>query len=384
MTVGVLGGGQLGRMLALAGIPLGLKFRFLDPDPHCPASTVGEVFVGAFDDERALERFAAGADVVTYEFENIPAAAARTLAARATVHPPEIALETAQDRANEKTCFNALGIQTAPWRAVDTRDELIAAVESIGLPSVLKTRRMGYDGKGQAVVRTPDDAEAAWARLGAQFQQNGRPADLILEGFVTFQREISVLGVRGKDGQTVFYPPVWNIHRGGILWRSESPAPRMSGRAVETLQNATRRVMDALKYVGVLTVEYFDLGADRFVANEMAPRVHNSGHWSIEGAACSQFENHVRAVAGLPLGETASCGGGSEQPARSVMYNIVGRHPPVPDVLAVPGACLHLYGKSERPGRKLGHVTVCSSDPGRLASSAAALEDLLEMSGSRP
>jgi 5-(carboxyamino)imidazole ribonucleotide synthase len=382
VIIGVLGGGQLGRMLALAGIPLGLRFRFLDPDPKCPASTVGELVVGKYDDPAALERLSNGVDVVTYEFENIPAAAARQLAQRAPVYPPESALATAQDRVSEKTCFNAQGIGTAPWAAVDTRDDLHAAVKQIGLPSVLKTRRFGYDGKGQAVLRSAADIESAWTTLGEPRVLKGESADLVLEGFVRFTREISLLGVRGRDGTTAFYPPVWNIHHGGILSRSESPSPDMSGSMQHAIEDATRRVMDALNYVGVLAVEYFDLGDGTFLANEMAPRVHNSGHWSIEGAVCSQFENHVRAIAGLPLGDTRPRSGSTS--TRSVMYNIVGAHPPVRDVLDIPGACLHLYGKSERPGRKLGHVTVSSADSAEVDEACAALELVLDSSGSRP
>jgi 5-(carboxyamino)imidazole ribonucleotide synthase len=362
MIVGILGGGQLGRMLALAGIPLGLRMRFLDPDPDCPAADVGELQVGAYDDERALERFVRGVDVVTYEFENVPSKTARWLTEHAPVHPPEGALGTAQDRLAEKACFGELGIETARHQKVDSVEEFHAALGRIGMPSILKTRRLGYDGKGQWAIRSAADAERAWGEASAGLA--GRRADLILEGFVPFTRELSMLGVRGRDGECRFYPPVQNTHERGILSRSVAPALGVSDEQRRAMEAATGRVLERLAYVGVLAVEYFDLGGGRFAANEMAPRVHNSGHWTIEGAECSQFENHIRAVCGMPLG-SAACRGAS------VMLNVIGGEPDIRALLAMPGVHVHMYGKSARPGRKLGHVTVCAAD----AAAAHAIAD---------
>jgi 5-(carboxyamino)imidazole ribonucleotide synthase len=361
VTVGILGGGQLGRMLALAGYPLGLRSRFLDPDPACPAAHLGELVVGAYDDEAALERFARGVSVATYEFENVPSRTARWLTEHVPVHPPEHALATAQDRLAEKTCFRDLGIPTPAFEPVSTLAELHSAAARLGLPAVLKTRRFGYDGKGQAVLRDPADIAPAWSALGGSRLPT---ADLILEAFVPFARELSVIGVRAVGGTSAFYPPIENVHASGILARSTAPAPGVSPALAAALTDATRTVMDHLAYVGVLTIEYFDLGDGRFLANEMAPRVHNSGHWSIEGAHCSQFENHLRAVAGLPLGPTAPRG-------HSVMLNIIGDDPDAPALLALPGAHLHLYAKAPRPGRKLGHVTLCADSPADAAALAA-------------
>ncbi len=361
MIVGVLGAGQLGRMLALAGYPLGLRFRFLDPTPESPASHVAEQVVGDYGDPAALDRFADGLDVVTYEFENFPVEAVRRLALRVPVYPPPIALEVAQDRLQEKSTLNRLGIPTAPWEPVDSRDDLQQALTVLGVPAVLKTRRLGYDGKGQHVIRTPDEADAAWQTLG------GVP--LILEGYVPFRRELSVLGVRSQDGEMPCYPVVENEHRHGVLRRSVAPAPSVTEALQRESESYVSRVMDELDYVGVLAVELFDAGG-RLLANEIAPRVHNSGHWTIEGATTSQFENHVRAVAGLPLGVTAARG-------CSGMLNLLGTQPDVAAVLRVPGVHLHLYGKSARPGRKLGHVTVLAADRPDLASRLTQLETVL-------
>jgi 5-(carboxyamino)imidazole ribonucleotide synthase len=342
MNVGVLGGGQLGRMLALAGYPLGLRFRFLDPAPESPVEELADLVVGRFDDLEVLGRFPAGLDVVTYEFENVPVEAARHLAHALPVFPPVRALEVSQDRLAEKTLFASLGLTPAPFAPVDSRADLDAAVETIGLPAVLKTRRLGYDGKGQQVLARAADVEPAWRRLG------GVP--LLLEGFVAFDREVSQLGVRGRDGAVALYPLVENHHRDGVLRRSIAPAPDTSPAVRQQAGDAVRRVMAELDYVGVLAVEFFQKG-EALVANEMAPRVHNSGHWSIEGARTSQFENHVRAVVGWPLGP-------AEAVAHSGMINLLGRLPEPAAVLAVPGAHLHVYGKKPRPGRKVGHITL--------------------------
>jgi 5-(carboxyamino)imidazole ribonucleotide synthase len=315
VIVGVIGGGQLGRMLALAGIPLGLSFRFLDPAPDAPAADVGELLVGAYDDPTLLDRLAAGADVVTYEFENVPVAAAE----RVRAVPAAAALEASQDRLVEKQLFRRLGIPTPR-----IEDE----VETF--PAILKTRRLGYDGKGQRLVET-------WEGPGPSH---------VLEERVSFDRELSLLAVRGRDGDTRFWPLVENVHEDGILRTSRAPAA--DAPQAEAEEYATK-LLDELGYVGVLALELFDVGG-RLLANEFAPRVHNTGHWTIEGAATSQFENHVRAVLGLPLGSTDS--------HPSTMVNLIGSTPAAEDVLRIPGAHLHLYGKEPRPGRKLGHVTL--------------------------
>jgi 5-(carboxyamino)imidazole ribonucleotide synthase len=350
VIVGVLGGGQLGRMLALAGYPLGLRFRFLDPAADAPAGHLGELIVGDYGDPLALERFAVDLQVVTYEFENVPVQCARELARRVAVSPPPEALETAQDRLLEKTFFQKLGVPTPPFAPVDSPDDLLGAIGRLGLPAVLKTRRLGYDGKGQRVIGTRQEAEAAWTGLGR--------GPLLLERFVPFEREVSILAVRSSGGATAFYPLVENHHREGILRLSLAPAPRLTRDLQAQAEACAARVLESLEYVGVLAIELFEHGG-HLLANEMAPRVHNSGHWSIEGAETSQFENHLRALLGLPLGSTAARG-------HSAMLNLIGAIPDPAVVLAVPGARLHLYGKAPRPRRKLGHVTVTADDPAAL------------------
>jgi 5-(carboxyamino)imidazole ribonucleotide synthase len=352
-TIGILGGGQLGRMLALAGYPLGLRFRFLDPAAEAPAEQVAERVSGAYEDIVALEQFAPGLDLVTYEFENVPVETAHFLAQRLPVFPPAEALEAAQDRVSEKTFFRKAGLATAPFEAVDSRQDLAAAVGRLGLPAVLKTRRYGYDGKGQFLLREPDDVPRAWDKLG------GVP--LVLEGFVSFEREVSLLGVRSRTGEVAFYPLVENHHTDGMLRLSLAPAPGLTPELQAEGEDHGRRVLEALNYVGVLAIEFFQVAArkgkgGRLLANEMAPRVHNSGHWTIEGAETSQFENHLRAILGLPLGNSAARG-------HSAMLNLIGTIPETAALLALPGAHLHLYGKTPRPGRKLGHLTLRADDP---------------------
>jgi len=341
-TIGILGGGQLGYMLALAGYPLGLHFRFLDPSPEAPVGRIAQRVTAEYSDHEALEKFAHGLELVTYEFENVPVTAARFLAKHVPVYPPPAALEAAQDRLNEKTLFKKLGIATTAFEAVDCAHDLDTAVKKIGLPTMLKTRRMGYDGKGQWVLRTAEDV--------AKVKQNFPDGPLLLENLVTFQRELSILAARNRSGETAFYPLVENHHRGGILRLSIAPAPRLNPVLQQAGERAAERILKELNYAGVLTIEFFDCDGE-LMANEMAPRVHNSGHWSIEGAATSQFENHLRAVLGMPLGSTATEGA-------SAMLNLIGEVPEAGDVLAIPDAHLHLYGKSLRPGRKVGHVTL--------------------------
>ena len=369
MTIGILGGGQLGYMLALAGYPLGLHFRFLDPSPEAPVGRIATRITAQFTDRPALKKFAAGLELVTYEFENVPVEAARFLAELVPVLPPPAALEAAQDRLNEKQLFQKLGIATTEFAAVANRDGLDVAVSQIGLPAVLKTCRMGYDGKGQWILRSQEDVLGAKNALAAPNtaarKHSGtegahQNAPFLLERLVPFTRELSILAVRGRTGETAVYPLVENHHRGGILRLSLAPAPQLDRALQDAAEDAARRVCDALQYVGVLAIEFFE-HQGRLLANEMAPRVHNSGHWTIEGAITSQFENHLRAVVGLPLGSTSALG-------CSAMLNLIGDVPDPVEVLTVRDAHLHLYGKSARAGRKLGHVTLRASSPEQLAS----------------
>ncbi len=358
MIVSVLGGGQLGRMLALAGYPLGVHVRCLDPAPDAPAGALCELITGDYEAPATLARLADGAAVITYEFENVPLVTAHLLAQNYPVYPPPQALATAQDRLVEKSFLRQLGIPTPPFLPVDRRADLDAALAQLGLPAVLKTRRMGYDGKGQAVLRQPTDVNAAWANL--------QGAPLILEGWVKFDREVSLLAVRSTTGELAFYPLIENEHRDGILRISRAPAPRLSADLQALAEAYARRVLAALDYVGVLAIEFFQVG-QTLLANEMAPRVHNSGHWTIEGATTSQFANHLRAILGLPLGATTAIG-------HNVMVNLIGTLPDSATVLAVPGAHLHLYDKAPRPGRKLGHITLRADDEPLLAERLAQLQ----------
>ncbi len=345
LTLGILGGGQLARMMILAGAPLGLRFVVLEPAEECCAAQLGYRIQGEYADAEALDQFAQQADVATFDFENVPAASVRTLAATMPVYPPELALATAQDRLSEKTLFNSLGIATPTFADVDSRQSLDAAIARIGVPAILKTRRMGYDGKGQFRLRSAEDAEAAWLALGAQARRTG----LILEGFVPFERELSVIAVRSRDGQFRAFPITQNWHVDGVLSVSLAPADVSPSLAEHAVEHA-KKVAQALDYVGVFALELFDC-AGTLLANEMAPRVHNSGHWTIEGAETSQFENHLRAVLGLPLGSTAPRG-------FSCMLNFTGELPNRDALLALAGAHWHDYGKTPRPGRKTGHATL--------------------------
>jgi 5-(carboxyamino)imidazole ribonucleotide synthase len=365
MRVGVLGGGQLGRMLALAGIPLGFEFRFLEPAADPPVRDLGEHVQADYDDAAALERFAEGLDVVTYEFENVPVESARKLSEQVPVRPQPDALECAQDRLREKELFAKLGIPAAGFERVDTEDELTRALDRLGAPAVAKTRRFGYDGHGQFVVRTASDVARAEKEL--------RGAPSILESLVPFDRELSILAVGAGNGFHAFYPLVENTHREGILRRSVALAPNVSDRLQAEAQSIASRILDELGYVGLLTVELFEVQGN-LLANEMAPRVHNSGHWTIEGAETSQFENHLRAIAGLPLGPT-------EPRGASVMLNLIGAAPDPESVLEVPGAHLHLYGKAPRHGRKLGHVTLRGEDAAEISAAADRLAARLPSDG---
>ncbi len=347
MRIGILGGGQLARMLALAGYPLGFQFTVLDPSGEACARPLSDFLLADYGDPGALDSLATQTDLVTYEFENVPAEAVTRLDAHTHVFPPPRALATARDRLPEKRLFRQLGIETAPFAPVATEEELATAVAEVGLPAILKTRTLGYDGKGQVVLRPGDDPREAWSRIGRV------PA--ILEGLVEFEREVSLVCVRGRRGESRFYPLSENRHREGILRFSRS----LHEDPLQPLaEDYARRLLERLDYVGVLAIEFFQR-QERLLANEMAPRVHNSGHWTIEGAVTSQFENHLRAVAGMPLGDTSARG-------HAAMINLIGEIPRRDALLAVPGLHLHLYGKSPRPGRKLGHLTLVEEDPRQL------------------
>ena len=345
-TIGIIGGGQLGRMLAMAAARLSYRTVILEPQADCPAAQVANrQIAGAYDDPVALAELAALSDVVTYEFENVPVIAAATLAREVPVFPPPKALEVAQDRLTEKTFLNAAGIETAAFRAIDDQAGLETALSEFGGKGVLKTRRLGYDGKGQRVFKGPDDSpEGGFAALG--------DVPLILESFVPFEREISVIAARAADGAIACYDPAENVHRNGILHTSTLPA-NVADETVKTAFAAAEKLLGALDYVGVIGIEFFALPDGRLVANEIAPRVHNSGHWTEAACVVSQFEQHIRAVAGLPLGNPV-------RHSDCVMTNLIGD-----DVDGLDGwlrekeALVHLYGKAEaRPGRKMGHVTV--------------------------
>jgi 5-(carboxyamino)imidazole ribonucleotide synthase len=354
-TVGILGGGQLARMLALAGAPLGLRFLVMDSADDACASQFAPMVVGDYTDESALAEFASRVDVATFDFENVPAESARWLSARVPVFPAPRALAVAQDRLAEKTLFVELGIPVPGFADVASRDQLDAAVARIGTPCILKTRRLGYDGKGQFRIRTAADVDAAWAALGAQVDSVG----LILEGFVAFERELSVVAVRGRDGEFRTWPLTENWHVDGVLSASLAPARAAATLQAKALAHA-RALAEALDYVGVFALELFCVG-DELLANELAPRVHNSGHWTIEGAETSQFQNHLRAVLGLPLGDTRMVG-------TACMLNWIGQMPDAGPVLREPAGHWHDYGKAARTGRKVGHATLRADGPAELAA----------------
>jgi 5-(carboxyamino)imidazole ribonucleotide synthase len=361
MTVGIVGAGQLGRMLALAGYPLGLDFLVLDPAADAPAGRVAPLLHGSFTDARLLTRLARECEVITFDWENVSVAALAGVVRRqrARICPPLAALATGQDRVAEKRLFERLRVPTTRWHAVGSRRELTRALAVIGVPGVLKTRRLGYDGKGQAVIRSAADAERAWSELGH--------VALLYEEYVPFDCEVSIIGARSTRGEIAVYPLCGNVHGAGVLRLTRAPygSPRWQSRATLYLE----RVLNHFRYSGILTIEFF-VRHGRLIANEMAPRVHNSGHWTIEGATTSQFENHLRAILGLPLGSTRARG-------FSAMVNLIGRMPPCRRLLALPGVHLHDYGKRPRPGRKMGHCTIVEpSAMARDARARALLEDL--------
>jgi 5-(carboxyamino)imidazole ribonucleotide synthase len=343
VRVGIVGAGQLGRMLALAGYPLGLRCLFLDRGADAPGAQVAPILVGDLEDPLRLAELAAGSDVVTFDWENISGRALEPLERITRIRPPRPALEVAQDRVSEKALFAKLKIPVAEHAAIETKQELTAAARKIGLPGVLKTRRLGYDGKGQYVLKEPAHIDAAWDAIGG--------AGLIYEKFQSFSRELSIVGARAANGKTVFYPLSANVHGGGIL--RYSVAPFANAQLERSARLYLRRVMNELAYVGVLAIEFFVVRG-RLVANEMAPRVHNSGHWTIEGCVTSQFENHLRAICDLPLGSTRALG-------HTAMINFLGKMPDRNRLLATDGLAFHDYGKQARPGRKLGHCTILKS-----------------------
>jgi len=340
--IGVLGGGQLGQMLGQAGISLAAEFSFLDPAEAPSARHVGRHLQFGFSDAAGAASLADISDVVTYEFEHLDLPTVQAIAARTPVHPSPRALEIAQDRIRQKNFLAAAGIAVAPFKAIATATDLATAIATLGTPCLLKTARDGYDGKGQRLIRDAAFAAAAWVEL--------KQTSCVLEGFVRFERELSLISTRGHDGQVVFHPLAENHHRDGILRVSRAPAPGATHALQAQAEAVARRLLTELAYVGTFTIEFFQVG-DALIVNELAPRVHNSGHWSIEGAVTSQFENHVRALMGLPLGDPSATG-------FAAMVNIVGTFPDRHALLALPGVHLHDYGKGERPGRKLGHVTL--------------------------
>ncbi|MDT8407347.1 MAG: 5-(carboxyamino)imidazole ribonucleotide synthase [Methylococcales bacterium] len=357
MKIGILGGGQLARMLALAGVPLGLEFVTIDPAQDACAAPVSEHWQGAYDDPVLLERLGQVCDYVTYEFENIPVAIVEQLARTVPVYPSAQALAMSQDRLIEKQFLNELGIATAPFAAIDSLAQLEAEAGRLNFPAILKTRRFGYDGKGQFVIKKPDDLHAAWTAMAGHA--------LILEGFVPFCREVSILAARSPSGDKVYYPLSENQHHKGILRMAKNTRDDLLQAKAERIID---KVLDALDYVGMIALEMFELEGE-LVANEFAPRVHNSGHWTLEGSVTSQFENHLRAVVGWPLGATDSVG-------FATMHNFIGRNPDLKTLLALPQVHVHYYGKSARKGRKVAHATVRADSEATQSGRSAAVAKL--------
>jgi 5-(carboxyamino)imidazole ribonucleotide synthase len=356
--VGVFGAGQLGRMMGLAGIPLGLECTFLDPSPDACAGAVGTLVQAEFSDTDAFRRLANRVDVATFDFENVPESSARALQETKPVYPPPEALGACQDRLSEKNLLSSLQVRVPASHPVSSRTDLLTGLDKHSYPAVLKTRRLGYDGKGQAIIRDQEDLERAWQKLGDHA--------LILEAFVPFEQECSLIGVRDLNGETRFWPLTRNVHVDGILVLS------LAGGVNDTLQvvaqDIMHRLLDHFAYVGVLTLEFFVLDGELLV-NEIAPRVHNSGHWTIDGSETSQFENHMRAITGMPLGSTAS-------KSEALMFNWIGELPERDRLLAIPGVRWHDYGKAARPGRKIGHATLTATTPSELAENARRVAEI--------
>lgn len=354
--VGIIGGGQLAQMLAKSVEYLGVQCTVLDPNPDCCARSTCQHIQANYDDTAALAKLAEISQVVTYEFENVPSAAAEIIAKHCPIEPNAKALDVAQDRALERTMFSKLDIAVPAYALVDDLDSLGAAIEEVGTPAILKARRLGYDGKGQVLINDQSHAREAFETIGSV------PA--ILDQFVEFARELSIIATRSRAGEIVYYPLTQNIHRGGILRVSKSPARDVSDAISAQAQNSIKDILEHFDYVGTLAVEFFQIGDDEsafLVANEIAPRVHNTGHWTIEGAKTSQFENHMRAVMGMELGSTDPVG-------HSAMVNIIGNEPRPGALDAMPDAHVHMYGKAPMAGRKIGHVTLNASTPIELDS----------------
>ena len=362
-------------MLALAGYPLGERFAAVDPSPEAGVRDLAHLIVASYEDPVALDWMAEHCEVVTHEFERVPAASARRIAERTPVRPNPDVLEVAQDRLSEKELFARVGLATPRFATASTRTELDSAVSSVGIPAVVKTRREGYDGKGQFVVRARSELDRCWGELGGEGNgrlndRGGNGKDLIAEAMVDFDRELSVLAVRSTVGEIAFYPVVENLHRDGILRLSRAPAGALGPELQSEAESYARSIMSELDYVGVIAIELFQAGG-QLLGNELAPRVHNSGHWTIEGAVTSQFANHLRAVTGRPLGSTRPLG-------NSAMVNLIGSLPDLDEVLRIEGARLHLYDKQPRPGRKLGHVTLVAEDSEALEERLSRLTDLVD------
>ena len=358
--VGILGGGQLGRMLAHAGVGLNIATRVWEKHESCPAGLTSEVIAGAFESQDLIDPFIKGCDALTLEFENIPLVTLQQLEQIMPLFPPSKAVACAQDRLKEKQLFSRLGIPVGPYAAIDAKQDLHAAADKVGFPAVLKTRHSGYDGKGQRVIKQASELNQAFEDLS--------PMPLILEAFIPFERELSVIAVRSQSGETQFYNAVENLHKQGILIESR-PLKTRSTQEQSTLEEYASLILNELNYVGCLVIEFMQKDGKLF-ANEMAPRVHNSGHWTIEGAVCSQFENHLRAILDLPLGST-QCRG------PVVMFNLISEMPEKTELLKIPNARLHDYGKEPRPGRKLGHVTLLAEDVELLGKEESKLKSLI-------
>lgn len=362
MKIGILGAGQLGRMLALAGYPLGLEFRFFDPNSNSPARSLGEFVNAGYDDIPALQKFVSGVDVVTTEFENISVDAISVVEQSKPFYPGIKAVSISQDRLSEKEFFSGLGFATAPFKKIDSLINLEQAAELLGFPLILKTRRLGYDGKGQRILQSKAQMSEALTALGSR--------DLLAEGFVRFSRELSIIAVRSVRGEVAYYPLNVNTHINGILSRTVVSPGLVAPELQKKAEHLASKALEALSYVGVLVIELFETDQG-LVVNEMAPRVHNSGHWSIEGASSSQFENHLRAICDLPLGNTALYG-------HCAMLNVLHTRPDTEALMAIAGAKLHWYGKEPHPGRKLGHLTFVEDSRSSLEAKLALAEKYLQ------